>query len=559
VPRIALLIALASACGDSTYVDVWFEADADLEARADAIAVRVERPDGTVAFEEARALGVNGAALPVSIRLVPAGGDASRPFSIDGELRERGVAIARVHAHGSFHAGRGAAIRLRFESACSDVVCDARSTCRAGGCTDGCLVPSLDPDGRGEPCASADGGLDAGVDGGAIAIDAGDAGDFDAGSMPDGGELDAGSHVPRYVVREVPAFENASRDSTAYLAIDDAAFEVETGAVDWLLFVTARISSDTSLARAAELRYLVDGVVQGKGTTRNEAASGSGPFFHFTRLLRGGRRRITVELKNAYGATASTPAARVSNLRLVAFPVPAAADLEVVETTMDRPIFSTAAWTEVESLTVASARGGQRVVLAIAELSEAPGLDTAGLRLVGDDGEIWPEASPSAEPHFAITVDEWQTFFLARALTADMGATLALEVRSASPSSYLGFSRIAVLRTAAFDSFTSEEMLPPRAHGGASSTAARIDLPAGDLRDFVAIQSVTFAAAGPRIPVFRAATSTLAYDHRLTDADARIEYGAVSAFSTDGAARIETTLTGTPGEMKEAVIHVFGL
>jgi hypothetical protein len=410
-------------------------------------------------------------------------------------------------------------------------------------------------DDRGTACVASDGGIDAGTDG--SVSDAGDdAGGLDGG---DGGDFDAGPHEPRFVVREVESFENASRDGTSYLPIDDAAFEVDTGSEDWLLFITARISSDSQLARAAELRYLVDGVVQGKGTTRNETAASTGPFFHFTRLLHGGRREITVELKNTYGAAGTMPRARVSELRLVAFPVPAAADLEVVETLMDRPIFSTTSFMEVESLTLSSARAGERLVLAVAELSEAPGLDTVGLRLVDDTGAFWPNASSAAEPHFAITVDEWQTFFLARTRTAPAGSTFSLEVRSASPSSYLGFTRIAVLRTAAFDSFASEEMLAPVVHSGASTRAARLDLPAGALRDYVAIQSVTFGAAGARTPSFRTATSTTAFDHRLTDADSRLSYGAVSATSTAAATRKETTLTGTSGEIKEAVIHVFGL
>ncbi|MEM9189635.1 MAG: hypothetical protein AAGF12_10700 [Myxococcota bacterium] len=523
----ALLLLLGACGGEDTYVDVWFDADEGFDD-ADGLRVRVFRAEGALSFDEARRL--QDIDLPASIRLEPENDDASREFRIEGELQASDRVLSTVRAYGRYVAGEGRILRLRFRANCRDVVCDARETCGSeGACRDACVTFGTTGT---TPCEGvADAGMDA----------------RDAAPEDGGQDDDATLPAPRVQQALVTSFTS---DQSAFVPVPGGSLTVTTGTERWLVLIGASLDSTSATPRATELRYLVDGTVRGNGGTPSASPGGGGPFLHFVTLPPGGSHTIRVEVRA--GTMFADAEANVRNLQIVAVPIPTAGELVETETLRTGELRLTpSAFEAVESLTVNPSRPGRYLVLAVASASEIPGLTGATLR-VSNGGEVWPAASAGELEHLSSTTDDFQTLYLARAPMVTGPTTFSLELRSAMPSSTLGTTRIVAFRTDAFASYESVEELAI----GAPPAALTVTPEAP--REYVVLQSLTLAASGTRQLTFEAAGQAVSFDHRLTDATARVSYGAFFAPLRAGAFTVRNSVASA-GEVKESVIHVLGL
>ena len=165
-------VGCLAACADSpTQTLVRFEADSELEERADAIRVRLFAEDGTLFYDESPPLDFELAKRRVPVE--PAGGDASLRFRVIAELLEAGEPFATVRAETGFVEGEIREVWLRFEASCLPITCTERESCREAACGGDCVDPAPRGSVRPTPayaCAELDGGTpDASVD---VPIDA---------------------------------------------------------------------------------------------------------------------------------------------------------------------------------------------------------------------------------------------------------------------------------------------------------------------------------------------------------------------------------------------------
>jgi|GEM_PF-1639597 len=202
-------VTFAAGCGeevDRTQVMVIIRVEAEVRARAESLTVVISSAAPGEAREEIRRLLYTGPSLaegfplawPVSIALVPRGGDTARNFEVVATATDAdGMLVAEARVVSGYLAKETLTLDVWLRDACLDVACGEGQTCNAGACedvtpTDPCELERYDAGGSacGEADAGADGGVDGSMDGGVdAAVDAGvDAavdGGVDAGA--DGG------------------------------------------------------------------------------------------------------------------------------------------------------------------------------------------------------------------------------------------------------------------------------------------------------------------------------------------------------------------------------------
>lgn len=164
--RTALALVVLLGCSDTpTQTLVRFEADPELEERADAIRVQLFREDGEPFYEQTPMLDFELARRKVPVE--PLDGDASRRFRVVAELLEGGAPFATVRAETGFVRGEVREVWLRFDAACLPITCGTRESCRAGACGGDCIDPQPRGSDRPSPayvCPNIDAGMDVPID-----------------------------------------------------------------------------------------------------------------------------------------------------------------------------------------------------------------------------------------------------------------------------------------------------------------------------------------------------------------------------------------------------------
>lgn len=510
----AFAFALASAgCGSDTRVDVYFEAEEGVAADAVELEVIVTNTEGRAVLARKEALG-GGRALPLGVRLEPAGGDASRSFFVVGYLlNDAGAPIARVARGGRYVDGEALELRLRFTGDCAaGLECTGTTSCGGGMCVSVCDsgIPACD-------AAPGDGGVSP-EDGGGV----------------DGGGTDGGApHVPAYVERS-----------------EAGSFEVDATERAWLVMASGSIAATG--AGTGTARLFVDGTEMAVGT------SAGAPWSAFTVLAAGATRTVEVSVEpSGTGVTAT-----IEDLHVVAFPLPAETAVHSDVQLGNRLILQSEGWRSVATLPVPEGTG-RHLVLAAVSATPAPAVDTVGVRVVDASGGFWPVAG-GTPPHLGGAGTDTSTFFLARAptLAAGSGAQFTLEVRAGSPSSNVSHAQVVAIALDRFDAtFHAEELAAGTTSSSTPVPLASRDVSAADApRDYLFIGSVSLLASGTRGAVLRAGDEERRYTHAL-DASARLSYPYFTALSTDAAftASVAAFAAGTPVEHREAVVHVLGL
>lgn len=154
-PFTFILVALAAivagpACAEpAARVIVTFESEAGIRAEANEFRLQVNDRDG-VLVEDALYMLVDGApaagetALPYELTLEPRDDDATSTYELVGTLFDpTGAELTTQRARGSYVKDEGLELRLVFDDACANAICDyARETCQNGACYEPCVVPT---------------------------------------------------------------------------------------------------------------------------------------------------------------------------------------------------------------------------------------------------------------------------------------------------------------------------------------------------------------------------------------------------------------------------------
>ena len=140
---IFIALAICSCSGPTTRTSVSFEADPELERRAQTLWILLIDDESGLSFRQ-EFFSLNRPIAERRIHVVPANGDASSRFIVIAELRDAdGSALARVRADTGFVHGELREIWLRFDAECEAVVCSGTDSCRVGVCGSECVPPAV--------------------------------------------------------------------------------------------------------------------------------------------------------------------------------------------------------------------------------------------------------------------------------------------------------------------------------------------------------------------------------------------------------------------------------
>lgn len=167
---VPLLLLGALACTEATPTQVLivFTADAPTTALTERLHIEVTNQEGIrrVWDIDLREGEPTATRFPVTLPLVPRGGDATRTYDVVADAIGASGVIARQRVRSRYVADELREIRVRFSSECSAVLCDRGTTCRGGTCVDACAEPAPRGDPSFHACALPDAGVlpDAGID-----------------------------------------------------------------------------------------------------------------------------------------------------------------------------------------------------------------------------------------------------------------------------------------------------------------------------------------------------------------------------------------------------------
>jgi len=525
----ACAVWLCLGCSSETRVDVFFEADPALAGAASSIEVRVVDTEGDTVLDTVEPLAERG--LPVAIRLEPADGDATRSFLVVAHLRDAGGdRIARVAAGGGYVAGEARQLRLRFAAGCAaGLDCAGATTCVMDACVDACVAGT-------SACGPRDGGAP-GEDAGVEPPDGGDAG---AGT-------DAGAHEPAYLQRTVATVTT----DRAMSALSEP-LTVDASGGPWVVLASAQVSSSPSIAGGGRARLLVDGAEVAIGGASSADGSG-GPWGAFALLSSGASHTVDVEVLPSAGTNAT-----VAELRIVAFPLPAAHDVQLEEALDNRLIAQSAGWVTMAELTFTPARGGRYLVLAGLSATPTPA-GPVQVRLEDDSGGQWPVAE-GTPPHLAGVAGDRETFLLMRAPMLGVGAParFTLQLSAGNPNSMASHARVLAFALDGFADSRHDEVL------GADATSspepvpvASVTAPAGPVRDWIALSAITLRADGLRGAALRVGGLERRYRHDQPGVGA----AAYPFFAAVSSADPVTASAAAFGDVthREAVVHLLAL
>jgi hypothetical protein len=125
-------------------------AEPGVAAEAQSLDVRVSGGAGSMLgprVDEAVGTPLTPVRFPVSIALVPAGGDPSRRFAVEMTARSpTGADVARARVLSSFVEGRTLRLEVLLEDCCRAIACEATQTCRGCACATADVPPEDLPD-----------------------------------------------------------------------------------------------------------------------------------------------------------------------------------------------------------------------------------------------------------------------------------------------------------------------------------------------------------------------------------------------------------------------------
>ncbi|MEZ4338546.1 MAG: hypothetical protein R3B82_18145 [Sandaracinaceae bacterium] len=486
---VCVLAALVGcvACGETTRVDVRVEAEPAALEGASSLRLVIQGLDGSTRLDDTRSLA--SLSLPTGARVVPRG-DGEGFVATATLVDAAGLPLQSERRIARFVAGESRELWLRFDAACRGVTCGERETCRAGACVGACATPTL----PGGPHPTPSDVCDPGVDGG-VADAGADGGDTDAGpldaSLPDAGPPDAGPHVPSYLVERVASYSTTS-------AVPEVVAGLSAGGDDrdWLVVVTAAINSRGFTSSQPRVHVRVDGAVLatlGSGTQRDgfDTTQG-GPIAYFHRLPASpDPARVEVTLV-AQGTP--TPEARLSDLVLLAFPLPSGA-VAAAARPDDYAVPTGGGFQEAARFEVPA--GDHLVLLAYtATPADAPGY--ALQTRIEAAGEIWPEDSDRFPPF----MNSWplpQPFLVARRVSRSSPSTVRLLAAAGDGvGNEVGDIEMLALDLTAFASYDTQTSFPVVIYGSSTPlqrAACAVD-PAGETRDFVVLESMTLGSWG---------------------------------------------------------------
>ncbi len=378
------------------------------------------------------------------------------------------------------------------------------------------------------------------------------------GDAPDGGPAPG-----PVVTAAAPAFMT---DSADWVAVPGGAITIEPAppAESWILLVSARLGSDTDGGsddmRGAELRYLVGGAERGRGDVQNATPEGLAPWLHYD-VLRdiSAPVEVHVEMRELDAGTAT-----VEDLHLVAFAVPAGADLHHTEqlapTAVTSPDFA-----PLLDLAVEPASAGDYLVMMAVVASELPDMSGVDFGLLDPfSTSRWPSRLTNLRrPNLPSVAARIQ------ALDATPQTySIVAQARGTSEAT-LSFMRITALRTDAFEAvFSTEDPARRVTNAPSPITVSSLDMaaPAGE-RDHVYLSSVIIDTdcaipLGTRPLDLEIAGETLAYAHTHDSCGYRPTFGAFRHLRLADAASFSTHLSsvdGTDVEANDSVIHVLRL
>lgn len=283
---------------------------------------------------------------------------------------------------------------------------------------------------------------------------------------------------PRHEARRVPEFTATSTEPVAIpgatLAFDAAPSEA------WLVLVSGVLVADFE----AEARLTIDGALRARIGGQSEMPRLPMPLFHAAHVpSEGGRHVVDMALRR--GA--------VHDLRIFAFPLPPGADLHVTELETDTALTMTR--TAHAALAIRPSAPGTYLLLAVASLSEAPGVDNATAELsIGEQLVPMPEFNNNRAP--------MRTFVVARTLPLDAtGTDVRFWARTDHPAgATVAHLRILAFRTDVFAGAWSAESAAVETSTDPSRVVkAALDVPAADAPAIdVVIQSMY--AGGSELP-----------------------------------------------------------
>ncbi|MCA9601842.1 MAG: hypothetical protein KC417_07455 [Myxococcales bacterium] len=162
VIAVGVALSMVACTGkELTQVVVVFSADEAVSERATRMRISVYSLDSDELVYDApfRLAGAGAdAAFPVRLPMTPAGGDASRKYRVVASLFDADAtetAFAQVSAVAGYVPHQTRTLRLHFEDACADVLCDDGLTCWEGACRGACFDASAPDEGSAGPlCGS---------------------------------------------------------------------------------------------------------------------------------------------------------------------------------------------------------------------------------------------------------------------------------------------------------------------------------------------------------------------------------------------------------------------
>jgi hypothetical protein len=212
----------------------------------------------------------------------------------------------------------------------------------------------------------------------------------------------------------------------------------------WIVLVSARLHGTTTGFKPAQARYIVDLGFGGVGDVKNTVASSPGPWQHFHRVTGDTNRKVVqVQLSAPDGGTAT-----IEDLQIIAFRLPDNADFQFAET-IGQQVVAAGVWNGYQDLTFTPSSAGDYLILAVANLMEVAGSNTAALRLRDSGGSYWPVDSSG---YLTNGSANWPSFFLARVQNLDTSShTFTIEANGAPGNSIIRETRMMAFRTDVFD------------------------------------------------------------------------------------------------------------
>ena len=373
------------------------------------------------------------------------------------------------------------------------------------------------------------------------------------------------------VLKAYVARMNDNRLSTAFINVPGGTLRVvpEAATDVWVVLFSAYLSSSSTANVTTEVQYLVNGVVSGGGGIQNQTSHFGAAWQHFY-VISGTTlpQLIQVQIRDAVGDLVT---ARIEDLHIVAFKLPAGADYHYSQTPGVRAV-AAAAWNPFETLTFTPASAGDYLVLGLANFNEGPGADGVGVRVNGALGDFWPISDGGAREGYAFNERNavWSFFAARRQNLTASPQTYRIEANGATGGSTIRYTRLLAFRTDVFDDYQQAEDLAATSTTSATpvvKSTLTTNLPPG-FRDYVVLQNLYLrgglASTDERRAGFeRNNVVEASFAHTLDHVDQRVSYGLFDAFTTDQSVLLENTFSSSNAAFtvtaKESTILVLRL